>query len=145
MKSSLLLFVCLIITKFLYSQQIKQKIDYQYFRDAKEYYAFESYIDLNDADKDKIYLNFSSNIIFNQIEKIFIKVGEIETKLKFKTRNDTVKSDNAEIKFYPIMFSVENLNLKLDCDATILFKLNNGLILSLPFNTCNYNKTITKH
>ena len=146
MKKLFLLFAFIAFGHLVYSQQGKKVIDYQYFRDEKNYYAFELF--QNDADEidDQLMLNFSSNAQYNKIEKIYLKAGAEEFKLKFRLRGDLVKSDNPEQKFYPISLDGKDLkDKKLPCDAQIVFKLDNGNIYLLPFKTCTVSNLISKN
>ncbi|TCD00627.1 hypothetical protein EZ449_20495 [Pedobacter frigidisoli] len=146
MKTALFLFAFMAFGKMGYCQQVKQSIDYQYFRDDKSYYAFELFKNSNNGMDDQLMINFTSNSSFKKIEKIYVKAGEVELRLKFKVREETVKSDNPEQKFYPIVFNGKDLeNKKLPCNAQIIFKLDNGTSYSLPFSTCNVIEFIAKN
>ena len=137
MKIALFLFAFVAFGKIAYSQQTKQSIDYQYFRDEKSYYAFELFKNAVMGD-DQLMINFTANIPFKKIEKIYVTAGENEVKLKFKIREEVIKSDNPEQKFYPIVFSSKDLeDKKISCEAQIIFKLDNGQLYKLPFSTCN--------
>jgi|GEM_PF-756186 len=146
MKQSLFLFLFIAFSKISYSQNLKQSIDYQYYRDDKSYYAFELFKDVKNVFGDQLMLNFTSNSDFKKIDKIYVKAGELEVKLKFKWRAETVVSDNPEQKFYPISFDSKDLeDKKMACDALIIFKLDNGFSYSLPFNTCGIKEWIAKN
>lgn len=115
----------------------KKNIDYQYFREGKTYYAFSLFSDATKAQADELLLDFTTKARFGKIEKVLIKAGGIEVKLKFKPRADSIQSDNAEQKFYPIVFNAKDIVDKhLDCDGQITFKLDNGESYTLPFNAC---------
>lgn len=146
MKTALLLFAFIAIGKMAYCQQAKQSIDYQYFRDDKNYYAFELFKNSNNGMDDQLMINFTSNSNFKKVEKIYLRAGGVELKLKFKLREETVKSDNPEQKFYPIVFDGRDLaDEKLPCNAQIIFKLDNGTTYSLPFSTCSVIEFIAKN
>lgn len=136
MKISLLIGFFIALSNLCLAQQSKQNIDYQYYRDANTYYAFELFKNTSAAD-DNLMLNFVSNSNYKKIEKIYLKQGTVEFKLKFKVRVDTVNSDNPELKFYPISFILKDLDEKnICCDAQIVFKLDNSSVLTLPFSIC---------
>jgi len=123
-------------TKLSFGQQLKKSIDYEYFRDEKSYYAFELFKDSSSRD-DLMLLNFTSNVAFKKVDKIYIQKGAKEIKLKFKTREDIVSSDNPELKFYPIVFNARDLNIKeIGCEAKIIFKTDNGFTYTLPLILC---------
>ncbi|WP_231424399.1 hypothetical protein [Pedobacter sp. Leaf250] len=146
MKNTILLFTIILIGQLAYSQQNKQSIDYQYFRDNTNYYAFELFTIDNKAVNNQLMINFTANVNFKKIDKVYLKSGETELKLKFKVREEVVKSDNPEQKFYPIIFDAKDLiDRKIPCEAEIVFKLNTGLSYILPFNTCNAIKYIAKN
>lgn len=146
MKTSLFIFLFLALSKLSYGQQLKQSIDYQYYRDAKNYYAFELFKEAKNLEDNMLMLNFTSNVNFNKIDKIFIKSGEVELKLKFKAREEIVRSDNPEQKFYPISFNRKDLiDKNIPCEATIIFKMDNGIQYILPFNACNIRELIAKN
>ncbi|WP_316760475.1 hypothetical protein [Pedobacter aquatilis] len=135
MKTSLIIFFFIVLSKMCFAQQ-KQSLDYQYYRDDNKYYAFELYKNASLLD-DKLMLDFVSNGNYKKIDRIYLKEGGIETKLKFKSREEIIKSDNPEQKFYPIMISSKDLeSKKTACEIQIVFKLDNGSILTLPFNIC---------
>ncbi|MCZ4222773.1 hypothetical protein [Pedobacter rhodius] len=137
MKTSILLFFFLVLTKLSFGQQLKQNIDYQYYRDDKNYYAFELFKNQSSND-DNLMLNFTSNVEFKKIDKIYIQAGTEEVKVKFKVRAEVVSSDNPAFRFYPVVFSLKDLTHKeIDCEAKINFKMDNGMIYTLPFNICN--------
>lgn len=130
-----LTFVCL--SGLAFSQQTKTSIDYQYFRDEKSYFAYELFTQDQNPQNRFLMLNFTSNINYNKIERISIVSANDEVKLKFKLREETVKSDNPEQKFYPISLDVKDLaDKKIPCEAKIIFKLDNGLSYTLPFDSC---------
>lgn len=146
MKITLLIFALITFGKISYSQQTKQSIDYQYFRDDKNYYAFEVFKDNGKGINDYLMMNFTTNTNYKKIEKIYLKAGETELKLKFKLREEAVKSDNPEQKFYPIIFDAKDLIVKnFPCDAQIIFKLDNGMSYTLAFNTCIVIASIGKN
>lgn len=146
MKTSLFLFLLIAFGKVTYSQQIKQSIDYQYFRDDKSYFAFELFKDGSNGMEDQLNINFTSSSTFTKIDKIYIKAGVVELKLKFKIRDEKVKSDNPELKSYPIMFNSKDLDSKqLGCNAQIIFKLDNGALFTLPFTACNIKQFLAKN
>ncbi|KLT64227.1 hypothetical protein [Pedobacter sp. BMA] len=119
------------------AQQRKISIDYQYFRDVKNYYAYDLFRYSGSPDN-QVMLNFTTNAAFKKIEKIYIVAGDVEIKLKFRQRDEVVKSDNPEQKFYPVAFDIDNLlENKLDCQSRIVFKLDNNISYTLPFNGCN--------
>ncbi|RZK19049.1 MAG: hypothetical protein EOO86_08555 [Pedobacter sp.] len=146
MKTALLFFALATLGKISYSQQTKQSIDYQYFRDDKSYYAFEVFKDNANGMDDHLMINFTANTSYKKIEKIYLKSGETELKLKFKLREESIKSDNPEQKFYPIIFDAKDLSGKnFPCDAQIIFKLDNGMSYTLPFSTCSVIEFIAKN
>ncbi|WP_316796284.1 hypothetical protein [Pedobacter agri] len=146
MKNTILLFTIILIGQLAYSQQNKQSIDYQYFRDNTNYYAFELFTIDNKVVNNQLMINFTANVNFKKIDKVYLKSGETELKLKFKVREEVVKSDNPEQKFYPIIFDAKDLiDRKIPCEAEIVFKLDTGLSYILPFNTCNAIKYIAKN
>lgn len=119
------------------AQQSKTSIDYQYYRDDKSYYAYDLFC-YPASPGNQLMLNFTTNTASNKIEKIYITAADVEIKLKFRQRDEVIKSDNPEQKFYPIAFELKDLlDKKLDCRARIVFKLDNGITYSLPFNACN--------
>lgn len=143
MKTSLITFLFIALSKICFAQQ-KQSLDYQYYRDDKKYYAFELYRNTSLLD-DKLMLNFVSNGNYKKIERIYLKEGATETKLKFKTREEIIKSDDPEQKFYPIIFSSKDLeNKKTACELQIVFKLDDGSILTLPFSICTIFEQLDK-
>ena len=136
MKTSLLLLFFVILTKLSYSQQVKEIIDYQYFRDDESYYAFELFKSPS-SKNDALMLNFTLNSACKKIDKIYIQAGAKQVKLRFKIREDVVSSDNPDQRFYPIIFSSKDLEEKeVGCEAIIIFKMDNGLTYTLPFNKC---------
>ncbi|WP_316829424.1 hypothetical protein [Pedobacter aquatilis] len=144
MKTSLFIGLLILLTKLSFGQQVKQNIDYQYYRDDKSYYAFELFRNIAD-DKAIVNLNFTTNTAFKKIDKIYITNGVKEVKLKFKTRSDVVESDNPELKFHAISLNIKDLaNKEIDCEAKIVFKLDNGLIYTLPFSRCNLDEQLTQ-
>lgn len=146
MKTTLLFFALIAFGTIAYSQQTKQSIDYQYFRDDKSYYAFELFKDNSSGMDSHLMINFTANSSFKKIDKVYLKAGEAELKLKFKLREETVKSDNPEQKFYPIIFEARDLADKnFPCDAKIVFKLDNGTTYTLPFSTCSVIEFIAKN
>ncbi|MGM9475962.1 hypothetical protein ACS5PU_06010 [Pedobacter sp. GSP4] len=135
MKTFVTLFALVVLANLAYGQ--KKNIDYQFFRDTKQYYAFELFKNADSEKTGELMLNFTTNDSFTKIEKILIKAGAVEVKLKFKQRAEAVKSDNPEQKFYPVIFSEKEITDKnLGCEAQIVFKLDNGLSYTLPFNAC---------
>jgi len=145
MKTALFLFAFITLGKIVYSQQTKQSIDYQYFRDEKSYYAFELFKNAGQT-SDQLMINFTANTSFKKIEKVYLKAGDTELKLKFRHREETLKSDNPDQKFYPIVFYSKDLeDKKLACNAQIVFKLDNGSTYILPFNTCDVIEFIAKN
>lgn len=145
MKKSLLFIILLSLSKLLLAQNVKQQIDYQYFRDDKSYYAFELYKELNAESTDLIKLNFSSNSIFKKVDKIYITSNLTDIKIKFRQREEKIDSDNPEMKFYPLVLSLKELKSKdISCDAVITFKLDNGYSLSLPFSMCNISEQLAR-
>lgn len=145
MKTTIILLFCLISAKFSMAQQARQTIDYEYFRDDKQHYAFELFKNTSSKD-DVLMLNFASNGTLSKIDKIHILKGAEEIKLKFKMRQDVVSSDNPELKFYPIMFSKKELEEKvLGCEAKVRFKMDNGIIYTLPLVLCNTTESGLKN
>ena len=144
MKKYYFLFAFLLIGKFSFSQQTKKIIDYQYQRDGKSYFAFEIYKNLSDTNSDKLNLNFSSNSQYSKVEKVVVKIGDDETKLSFKFNDQQNISDNKEIKNYLITIDKKDLFKITACNATIIFKLDNGLIFSLPFSPCAYKSVLAQ-
>ena len=137
MKNTLYILLLILSGTCANAQQSKTSIDYQYYRDDKSYYAYDlfSYSAIPDH---QLMLNFTTNTAFKKIEKIYIIAADVEIKLKFTQRDEVIKSDNPEQKFYPVAFELkELLDKKLDCEARIVFKLDNGISYSLPFNACN--------
>lgn len=124
----------LVIANVAYSQ--KKNIDYQYFRAGKTYYAFSLFSDAAKA-PGELMLDFTTKSKFNKIEKISVKAGAVEVKLKFKVRTDSIQSDNPEQKSYPVVFNAKDITEKeLGCEGQITFKLDNGETYTLPFNAC---------
>ncbi len=137
MKTILYIFLLTLYATIANAQQSKTRIDYQYYRDDKSYYAYDLFTYPASAGN-QLMLNFTTNSDFKKIEKIYIIAADVEIKLKFKQRDEIIKSDNPEQKFYPVAFELKDLlNKKLDCKARIVFKLDNGISYSLPFNGCN--------
>lgn len=146
MKTSLLIFILLALGKLSHSQQLRQSIDYQYYRDDKSYYAFELFKDVKNMEDNQLMLNFISNVSFDKIDKIYIKSGNVELKLRFKKRDEIIHSDNPEQKFYPISFNIKDLtDKKIPCEATITFKMEGGFQYTLPFNACSIKEFIAKN
>jgi len=145
MKTSIIIFFFLALGKISYGQ-LKQSIDYQYYRDDKSYYAFELFKDIKNLEDNQLMINFTSNTNFSKIDKISIISGALEFKLKFKDRADVVHSDNPEQKFYPISISKKDLmDKKIPCEAIIIFKMDNGTQFSLPFYACSIKDFIAKN
>lgn len=135
MKTLIGLLLCFVLSNVAYAQ--KKNIDYQYYREGKVYYAFSLFKVADNGNTDELQLDFTTKAKFNKVEKISVKAGAIELKLKFKIREETVKSDNPEQKFYPIVFNSKDITDKnLGCEAQITFKLDNGESYTLPFNAC---------
>jgi hypothetical protein len=146
MRTSLFIIALIILSKVSFAQQVKKNIDYQYFRDDKKYYAYELYKDFNALKTDQLLLNFTSNSSFKKIEKIYVKTEKSEVKIRFKQRAETLTSDNPELKFYPVTFSINDLKEKnIGCDAQIFFKLDNGELLILPFSMCMIEDQLSKN
>ena len=146
MKSSLLILLFIAFTKICFAQNTKQSIEYQYHRDGKNYYAFELFKETKNSNNDQLMLNFIYNAPFKKVEKVLIKTADVEFKLKFKVREEQVKSDNPEQKFYPITIDYKSLaEKKLECEVQIIFKLDDGSSLVLPFNTCTIREFIAKN
>lgn len=146
MKTSLLIFILLALGKLSHSQQLRQSIDYQYYRDDKSYYAFELFKDVKNTEDNQLMLNFISNVSFDKIDKIYIKSGNVELKLRFKKRDEIIRSDNPEQKFFPISFNIKDLtDKKIPCEATITFKMEGGFQYKLPFNACSIKEFIAKN
>lgn len=146
MKTFLFAFIFIALGKVSYCQQLKQSIDYQYYRDDKSYYAFELFKEVKNTEDNQLLLNFTSNAHHNKIDKIYIKSGDVELRLKFKVRTETIHSDNPEQKFYPISFNKNELvDKKIQCEATIIFKMEGGIQYALPFNTCNLKELMAKN
>ncbi|MCZ4243754.1 hypothetical protein [Pedobacter punctiformis] len=146
MKTSLFILVFLAFGKITYGQQLKQSIDYQFHREGKNYYAFELFKDAKDLNNNQLMLNFISSANFKKVDKILIKAGEVEVKLKFKLREEKVNSDNPEQRFYPIVFDLKSLtDKKMECNAQIIFKLDDGSSLTLPFTTCSIKELVVKN
>jgi len=146
MKKFFLTVVFILTSGWAYSQQTKRTIDYQYFRNENSYYAYELFKN-NDAEKNnQLMINFSVNVNYKKVDKIYIKSKDIEFKLKFKERGETVKTDNPEQKFFPIIFNGDDLvAMKLPCETQIIFKLDNGLQYTLPLNNCNIIEFMKKN
>ncbi|MFC3563477.1 hypothetical protein [Pedobacter jamesrossensis] len=145
MKTSIIIFFFVALSTLCSAQKPKQSLDYQYYRTDKSYYAFELYKDSSSED-DKLMLNFVSNETYKKIDNIYFREGKTEIKVKFKAREEVVSSDNPELKFYPIIFSSKELeNKKIGCNAHIVFKLDNGSILTLPFSICTITEQLQKN
>lgn len=145
MKSSLFILLFIALSKITYAQNVKQSIDYQFHREGKTYYAFELFKDPKDLNNDQLMLNFTSSANFNKVDKILVKSAGTEFKLKYKVRDEQVKSDNPEQKFFPIVIDYKSLaEKKLECDAEIIFKMDDGTLLALPFNTCSIKQLLAK-
>lgn len=145
MKTAIFLFLFVSLTKISFGQQLKQSIDYQYYRDDKNYYAFELFKNQS-SNNNELMLNFISNSAFKKIDKIYIRTGAKEIKVKFKIRDEAVSSDNPEFKFYPIVFNSAALLIKeVECEARISFKMDNGLVYTLPFNICAVNEQLAQN
>ncbi|WP_316803487.1 hypothetical protein [Pedobacter nototheniae] len=146
MKPYLLLLLFIVSGKITFAQNVKQSIDYQFNREGKNYYAFELFKNNKDSNNDYLMLNFTSNSSFKKIDKILIKTTDSEFKLKFKVREEQVKSDNPGQKFYPIVIDYKSLSVqKLNCDAQIIFKLDDGSSLALPFNICSIKQILSRN
>lgn len=146
MKITFTLIALLFVSHIAFSQANKQSIDYQYFRDAKDYYAFELFKDQNTITTTFVKLNFTTNAVFNKIEKIYLKSGEKEIKIQFKKRDDEVKSDNEKQKTYPIIFDWKDLlDKNISCESQFIFKLDNGFTYTLPINICMVTAQINKN
>ncbi|KIA96492.1 hypothetical protein OC25_01685 [Pedobacter kyungheensis] len=134
MKTLICLLFGLVLANTAYSQ--KKNIDYQYFREGKTYYAFSLFSDAVKA-PGNLMLDFTTKAKFSKIEKISLKAGGVEVKLKFGVRTDLIQSDNPEQKAYPVIFNASDIIAKnLSCDGQITFKLDNGETYTLPFNAC---------
>lgn len=146
MKTILLFCTLIVIGTCAKAQQSKQNLDYQYFRDTKNFYAFELFKDLRNGDKSELKLNFSANESFSKIDKIYLKDEVNEIKLSFKPREEVIKTDNPNQKYYPIVFDSRILeNKKLSCEAKMVFVLDNGSKYSLPFNVCAIKTALAQH
>ena len=134
MKTLICLLFGLVLANAAYSQ--KKNIDYQYFREGKTYYAFSLFSDAAKA-PGNLMLDFTTKAKFSKIEKISLKAGAVEVKLKFSVRTDVIQSDNPEQKSYPVVFSAKDITEReLGCDGQITFKLDDGETYTLPFNAC---------
>lgn len=146
MKKPFLLFVFILPGGWAYSQQTKRTIDYQYFRNENSYYAYELFKNTDAAQNNQLMINFSVNVNYKKVDKIYIKSKDIESKLKFKEREETVITDNPEQKFFPIVFNGDDLvAMKLPCETQIIFKPDNGLKYTLPLNYCNIIEFMKKN
>lgn len=133
MKTFICLLFCFVLANAAYSQ--KKNIDYQYFREGKTYYAFSLFSDAKVPGE--LLLDFTTKSKFSKIDKITVISGGVKVKLKFKLRADSIQSDNAEQRFYPVVFNAKDIAEKqLGCEGQINFKLDNGESYTLPFNAC---------
>lgn len=145
MKLSLLIISCVLLTKFSLAQSTLKKIDYEYYRDEKSYYAYEIYGNQTSTEN-FLYLNFPINKPFKKVEKIYLLQGNKEHKLKIKVNDKTASSDNPEIKFYSLKVNPSDFfNNDINCNTTIVFKLDDGKLYSLPFNKCLINESLAKN
>jgi len=145
MKSLLLIFFCLFLAKLCSAQSAVKNIDYQYYRDDKTYYAYEIYRNPTSTEN-LLYLNFSINKAFKKVEKVYLMQGNKEYRLKITANDKTASSDNPEIRFYSLIInSSEFLNANINCNTSIVFKLDASEIFSLPFNKCLITESLAKN
>lgn len=138
------LFTVLILCSTLLSAQKNISIDYQYQREKDIYYAFELLITESfDADG-QLHINFTVNKAFNKVQKITLTSASSASKLEFESREGPVKSDNPELKHYPLSINWNDLDKKLDCETQITFKLDNGDVYTLPFDVCKIKEFLAK-
>ena len=144
MKNAFLIIAFIFCHKFLFAQQNKS-IDYQYSREEGKYFAFELLIDDNFKTNKKLLINFATNSAFEKLGKITLLSGKEELKLKFKPREESIKSDNPELKFYPVTVDWNVLKQsQLGCEAQIIFKSDKGDAYALPFNLCKISELLDK-
>ncbi|TDG35663.1 hypothetical protein EZJ43_11615 [Pedobacter changchengzhani] len=142
MKKYLILLALTMITTVLFAQQSNKVIDYQYLRDGKSYCAFEIYKSNADTNSDRVNLSFTANAEYSKVEKISIKTGDQQIKISFKVNDQTNSSDKKDLKSYQITIDKKDLLKIEDCDAKIVFKLDNGQTYSLPFYACKYKSAL---
>jgi len=146
MKKLFLIFASILFTHTAFCQITKQSIDYQYFRDTKDYYSFELFKIISQSNASVMLLNFSSNANYDKIEKIYIKSGDRDYRLPFKHSEEIAKSDNPKLKNYAVSFNAsEFMDKRTLCKAQLIFKLDNGINYTLPLNLCDITDLISKH
>jgi hypothetical protein len=143
MKFLYIFLVFLLFSKFLNAQiNPKINIDYQYYRDMDNYYAFEIFKDKIAKPNNEIKLNFSWKGAVDNLKQIIIKIDDKEEKLDFKLRSDLVENDNKELNNVGVNVNLSKLYKNESCNSQLVFTLRSGIKFTLPFNICQFKTAI---
>ncbi|MCX2574326.1 hypothetical protein [Pedobacter sandarakinus] len=142
MKMRFIIFVLMLIAEFAHSQT-KQQLDYQYFRDDKVYYAYELFRNTTGTNR-QLMLDFTVNVAFKKIQKVYLISNKSEIKVAFEIRNEVLKSDNPSQHSFPMAMDKDFDISIVPCDAKIVFVLDNKESYPLPFSACAVTDLLIK-
>lgn len=140
---ALLIVLLFSISNLAKAQKIDKKvIDYQYFRDESNYYAFEIFKDSSINKPNEVKLTFTWKGATDLIEKLTLKTDQKDWTISFNARKDLIKTDNKELNTIGLIFNYANVLKAEGCEAKLVFKLKSGSIYALPFNVCTFKSNV---
>lgn len=127
-------------TAICHSQDLKTNLDYQYKRGGSTYSSYTAYLN---NEEDQLSLSIASNYKLDELQSIKIKSGQRFIKIPFVKLDINLINDDKAINSLVVKLDLKKVNKEnIDCETTIIFQLNNGNKIELPFMFCKLKEKL---